>query len=62
MISKIMGKQFLIVSDSSITNKELKESLFPTVFICAFAKNLRFVTDSHSVECHTPNAIVSKFL
>lgn len=54
-----MGKQFLIVSDSSITNKE---SLFPTVFICAYAKNLRFVTDSHSVECHTPNAIVSKFL
>ena len=59
MISKIMGKQFLIVSDSSITNKE---SLFPTVFIFAYAKNLRFVTDSHSVECHTPNAIVSKFL
>ena len=52
-----MGKQFLIVSDLSITNKE---SLFPTVFICAYAKNLRFVTDSHSVECHTPNAIVSK--
>lgn len=54
-----MGKQFLIVSDLSITNKE---SLFPTVLICAYAKNLRFVTDSHSVECHTPNAIVSKFL
>ena len=54
-----MGKQFLIASDISVTNKE---KLFHTVFICAYAKNLRFVTDSHSVECHTPNAIVGKFL
>ena len=49
----------MIASDISITNKE---SFFPTVFICAYAKNLRFVTDPHSVECHTPNAISSKFL
>ena len=45
-----MGKQFLIASDISVTNKE---KLFHTVFICAYAKNLRFVTDSHSATPQT---------